>query len=211
MHVMENKGGFSTFKTRDTGRGHGGAWLDTTGGRLGPLSNAKWLPLIKKILGQDACLRHAGVIMAMPNAVAQKWHSDGDHIDEDIVLPPHALNVFVPLVKCDVSNGGTEFVPGTHADWTASSHSYVLDAAPGDALVADWRLKAPGFSEQNERRPAPAVPDVRETLVRRQVQLLVREAERRCRHRIATRSERDIRDARSAARGYKGPRHQMIY
>ena len=78
MHVMENKGGFATFKTRDTGRAdmvvpgliqQEGAWA--------PLSNAKWLPLIKKILGQDACLRHAGVIMAMPNAVAQKWHSDG--------------------------------------------------------------------------------------------------------------------------------------
>ena len=54
-----------------------------------------------------------------------------DHIDDDVVLPPHALNVFVPLVPCDVSNGGTEFVPGTHADWTASSQSYVLDAAPG--------------------------------------------------------------------------------
>ena len=155
MHVMENKGGFATFKTRDTGRAdmvvpgliqQEGAWA--------PLSNAKWLPLIKKILGQDACLRHAGVIMAMPNAVAQKWHSDGDHIDDDVVLPPHALNVFVPLVPCDVSNGGTEFVPGTHADWTASSHSYVLDAAPGDALVADWRLKHRGLANKTrEDRP----------------------------------------------------------
>ena len=118
-----------------------------------PLSNAKWLPLIKKILGQDACLRHAGVIMAMPNAVAQKWHSDGDHIDDDVVLPPHALNVFVPLVPCDVSNGGTEFVPGTHADWTASSHSYVLDAAPG--VGGDWRLKRARASRTRLEKTGP--------------------------------------------------------
>ena len=70
------------------------------------------------------------------------------------MLPPHALNVFVPLVKCDVSNGGTEFVPGTHADWTASSHSYVLDSKPGDALVADWRLKHRGLANRTrEDRP----------------------------------------------------------
>ena len=60
----------------------------------------------------------------------------------------------MPLVKCDVSNGGTEFVPGTHADWTASSNSYVLDAAPGDALVADWRLKHRGLANRTrEDRP----------------------------------------------------------
>lgn len=138
MHVIENRGGFATFKTRDAGRADMVVpGLNQQDGAWAGLNEARWLPLIRRTLGPDACLRHAGIIMAMPGSVNQKWHSDGDHVDDDVVLPPHALNVFVPLVPCDVSNGSTEFVPGTHSDWTAASHSYVFDCRPGDALVAD--------------------------------------------------------------------------
>ena len=155
MHIIENRGGFATFKTRDVGRADMVVpGLNQQEGAWASLEGAKWLPLIRRTLGPDACLRHAGIIMAMPGSVNQNWHSDGDHVDDDVVLPPHALNVFVPLVSCDVSNGSTEFVPGTHSDWTAASNSYVLDARQGDALVADWRLKHRGLANKTrEDRP----------------------------------------------------------
>ena len=48
------------------------------------------------------------------------WHSDGPHLNKDFErrhLPPHAVNVFVPLVDVTLSHGPTEFVPGSHCDW----------------------------------------------------------------------------------------------
>ena len=156
MHILENKGGFSTFKNEGQGpRGHGRSGSYDRG-RLGPLSNAKW-----RLSSRNTRSRRLPAPRRRYHGDAQrgssKWHSDGDHIAAADAAAAAALpNVFVPLVPCDVSNGGTEFVPGTHADWTASSHSYVLDAAPGGA-VADWRLKHRP-REQTQRRPAPASP-----------------------------------------------------
>ena len=107
--------------------------------------DAPWLPLVRSLVGRDAALAHAGVIVALPDSAGQKWHSDGDHLHADLVLPAHALNVFVPLVDVSLANGATEFVPRTHLDWRADQRPVVVEATAGDALVFDWRLKHRGL------------------------------------------------------------------
>ena len=38
----------------------------------------------------------------------------GDHCFEVSQMPPHCINVFVPLVDLTKKNGATEFAPGSH-------------------------------------------------------------------------------------------------
>ena len=109
-------------------------------------------------LGAAARLCHAGCILALPESASQKWHSDGDHLDDDLQLPPHALNVFLPLVDVTLKNGATEFAPGTHYDWrtAATKRPLVVEAKAGDAILFDWRLKHRGLANKT-REPRPLV------------------------------------------------------
>ncbi|KAL3928127.1 MAG: hypothetical protein SGPRY_002525 [Prymnesium sp.] len=50
--------------------------------------DAPWMPLVKATLGGDAQLVHSG---------------------SSFVAPPHALNVFVPLIDVTIAHGPTEF------------------------------------------------------------------------------------------------------
>ncbi|KAJ8605172.1 hypothetical protein CTAYLR_000372 [Chrysophaeum taylorii] len=136
-------GGFATFKSRDRGR------FDLVVPGLDRLfDDPPWLPLVKHLVSDDSArLCHVGVIVALPDSAQQKWHSDGDHLHDALHLPPHALNVFVPLVDVDANNGATEFAPGSHLDW-ATDRKLVLDAKAGDAIIFDWRLKHRGLENR---------------------------------------------------------------
>jgi ectoine hydroxylase-related dioxygenase (phytanoyl-CoA dioxygenase family) len=94
-----------------------------------------WLPVIRELLAGDCRLYRCGVVVSLPGAGEQYWHSDGQHVgassgwqgldraDEpawqstaaDTSAPPHAICVFVPLVNLERSNGYTEF-------WAGSQH-----------------------------------------------------------------------------------------
>jgi hypothetical protein len=41
----------------------------------------------------------------------QAWHIDGPHVNITKHEPCHCLNVFVPLINVDMTNGPTEFRP----------------------------------------------------------------------------------------------------
>ncbi|KAH8058861.1 hypothetical protein JL721_9431 [Aureococcus anophagefferens] len=124
------QGGFATFKPRQAGR-----FDMVVPDLLEDVGGGPWRPVVEAVLGHDARLCHAGVILALPGAAGQPWHSDGDHVHDEFHLPPHALNVFLPLVDCGVRNGAT-------------------GAAAGDAIVFDWRLKHRGLPHRGtEPRP----------------------------------------------------------
>ena len=85
-----------------------------------------------------------GCLFSLAGANEQLWHTDGEHLfssenqfkcwgkdgnssetsffNEDIkgkrvpadILPAHCINVFVPLVDVDATNGATEFCLGSH-------------------------------------------------------------------------------------------------
>lgn len=53
----------------------------------------------------------------------QPWHTDGDHLfppsassgsGAPVLVPPHALNVFIPLVDLSPAIGPTRFLPASH-------------------------------------------------------------------------------------------------
>jgi ectoine hydroxylase-related dioxygenase (phytanoyl-CoA dioxygenase family) len=143
-------GGFATFKARDRGRFDMvvPAFLEAPHFAYLRGENAPWLALVRSLIGVDATLAHAGVIVALPDSAAQKWHSDGDHVHDELVLAAHAVNVFVPLVDVALANGATEFAPRTHLDWRADARPVVPELGAGDALVFDWRLKHRGLANR---------------------------------------------------------------
>ena len=77
--------------------------------------NGMWWPLIQRLLGENAVLLTAGIVMAYPieTPVPLGWHRDGPHLYQ-AHLPPHAFNVMVPLCDCSEELGPTEYVPGSH-------------------------------------------------------------------------------------------------
>ena len=75
---------------------------------------AAWMPIIHKILGNDAILVHKGCFLSLPGSETQVYHQDGVHLHKKVQKPCHAVNVFIPLVDYDMSNGPTEFCLGSH-------------------------------------------------------------------------------------------------
>ena len=100
--------------------------------------------------------------MSYPGSLAQDWHNDGPHLFPagaafDAHCPPHAVNVFVPLVDLTAELGPTELALGTHVkaeadrlqEWLASAGAAgacVPLPKAGDALIFDWRLMHRGTS-----------------------------------------------------------------
>jgi hypothetical protein len=78
------------------------------------VQNAAWMPIIHKILGEDAILVHKGCFLSLPGSETQVYHQDGVHLHKKIQKPCHAVNVFIPLVDYDMNNGPTEFCLGSH-------------------------------------------------------------------------------------------------
>ncbi|KAL3793347.1 hypothetical protein HJC23_003857 [Cyclotella cryptica] len=75
---------------------------------------AAWMPIIHKILGEDAILVHKGCFLSLPGSETQVYHQDGVHLNNKFQKPCHAVNVFIPLVDYDMTNGPTEFCLGSH-------------------------------------------------------------------------------------------------
>ena len=78
------------------------------------VKNAAWMPIVHKILGDDAILVHKGCFLSLPGSESQVYHQDGLHLHKKCQKPCHAVNVFIPLVDYDMSNGPTEFCLGSH-------------------------------------------------------------------------------------------------
>ena len=79
----------------------------------------------------------------------KKWHSDGDHLSEDVQLPPYCLNVFVPLIDVPAAVGPTEFVPTSHMHWGTAETPVVLTANAGQCIIFDHRLKHRGLANKS--------------------------------------------------------------
>jgi hypothetical protein len=73
--------------------------------------NEHIMGLVKEILGDDATVINKSLLISLPGAEDQAWHTDGPHVNVVKYMPCHCLNVFVPLVDVDMTNGPTEFRP----------------------------------------------------------------------------------------------------
>ena len=124
---------------------------------LSDLKKAAWMPIVRKILGDNVALIHKGAFISLPGAAAQVYHQDGVHQHKSIQKPCYAVNVFLPLVDLDESKGPTEFCLGTH--YLGNEH-YVRDFCEtptppaGTPIIFDYRLGHRGMGNSSaESRP----------------------------------------------------------
>ena len=147
--------GFRTFKLRQRGRydmvDPALAFATHTPAFSFLHTTAAWIPLVRQILGEDCKCIHVGCMLSQPGSEVQQWHSDGDHESNERHLPPHCLNVFVPLVQVTAANGGTELVPTTHIFRNYGSNVQSVTPMPGlgQALLFDYRLKHRGLGNSS--------------------------------------------------------------
>ncbi len=124
---------------------------------LTDLKNAAWMPIVNKILGDDAILVHKGAFLSMPGAETQVYHQDGVHLNKKYQKPCHAINVFIPLIDLNDKNGPTEFCIGTHFLGYEDYNKELIDtplAAAGSPVIFDYRLGHRGLGN-NSRDPRP--------------------------------------------------------
>ncbi|KAH8052764.1 hypothetical protein JL722_9897 [Aureococcus anophagefferens] len=120
------QGGFATFKPRQAGR-----FDMVVPDLLEGVGGGPWRPVVEAVLGP-------GTATATTSTTSSTCRP--------------ALSVFLPLVDCGVRNGATEFAPRTHLDWRADARPVVVEAAAGDAIVFDWRLKHRGLPHRAPSR-----------------------------------------------------------
>jgi hypothetical protein len=121
------------------------------------LEKAAWMPVVKKILDEDAVLVHKGAFLSMPGSSTQVYHQDGVHLNKKYQKPCHAINVFIPLVDLTLKNGPTEFCIGSH--YLGHEHFrkdmlHTPTPAAGCPLIFDYRLGHRGLgNSSSEPRP----------------------------------------------------------
>lgn len=72
-----------------------------------------WMPLVHRVLGDDAEYTFSGAVYSEPDTPAQYWHTDSPHLAAEH-LPAHALNVMLALHEVTVDMGPTEVARGSH-------------------------------------------------------------------------------------------------
>ena len=79
-------------------------------------AEAAFLPIVRAILGPRGQVALVGAVVARAGAREQPWHADGAHLffERTAHLPPHCINVFIPLIDLTMEVGPTEFCPGSH-------------------------------------------------------------------------------------------------
>ena len=70
--------------------------------------------LVASILGSEFKVLNISLVLSLPGATNQSWHSDGPHLSVTTDLPCHCLNIFIPLIDVDMVNGPTSFRPESH-------------------------------------------------------------------------------------------------
>jgi ectoine hydroxylase-related dioxygenase (phytanoyl-CoA dioxygenase family) len=135
------------------------------------LENPQIYPVIQTLLGAGLLghvdddengvqLVYAGLIFNLPDSDDQPWHQDGmplfpeatNSAQIQAMLPPYALNVFIPLETSDgdLGHGPTEFLPGSHR-WTkeqlqqvnTTSFSSMTDIDTSDDEDAPTKIISP--------------------------------------------------------------------
>lgn len=120
-----------------------------------------------------AVLAYTGLVVSLPGAVDQTWHTDGEALYPDMQLPPHALTVFLPLDDlCGATGsalGSPEFLPASHlverrkeldtgTGTPPMSASFGLKA--GEAVIFDYRTVHRGVKNRSTETARPLLYQV---------------------------------------------------
>jgi ectoine hydroxylase-related dioxygenase (phytanoyl-CoA dioxygenase family) len=81
-------------------------------------ANPTVMSLVHHFVGTDAVVGEMGAIISHPGSKPQYTHRDSEYLfgglPAEIELPPHSLNIVVPLMDVPLDRGPTEFWPGSH-------------------------------------------------------------------------------------------------
>jgi ectoine hydroxylase-related dioxygenase (phytanoyl-CoA dioxygenase family) len=111
------------------------------------------MPIVHKILGEDVLLVHKGCFMSLPGAESQVYHQDGVHLNQKVHKPCYAINVFIPLVDYNKTNGPTEFCLGSHHlghENFVKENTYVPLVKAGTPVIFDYRLGHRGLRNYSD-------------------------------------------------------------
>ena len=127
------------------------------------------MKVVRGVLGKDCVVINKSLVVSLPGAETQAWHSDGPHLDLGKDLPCHCLNVFVPLVDVDMTNGPTEMRPGSVSLTRDLKKAYMrafltkklrpVDCPTlkkGSVLMFDYRILHRGKANNSEK-PRPVL------------------------------------------------------
>ena len=82
------------------------------------VANPYVMALVKRFIGEQAIIGEMGAIVSHPGSKPQYAHRDSTYLfgglPSEIDLPPHSLNIIVPLMDVPLERGPTEFWPGSH-------------------------------------------------------------------------------------------------
>ena len=151
--------GFDVFRERGRGRYdmQPPAFESPDFDFLTDLEKAPWMPVVRKILGEEVVLVHKGAFLSIPGSATQVYHQDGPHLTQKYQRECHAINVFIPLVQLNEKNGPTEFCIGTHYLGYDSFCRDMVDVPlnkAGSPIIFDYRLGHRGLgNSSSESRP----------------------------------------------------------
>jgi ectoine hydroxylase-related dioxygenase (phytanoyl-CoA dioxygenase family) len=130
-----------------------------TGGFAQPemFANGILLGFLRPLLGADLHLSSFTVVVSHPGAAQQRPHRDYPHLFHSGVglhLPPHAVNVVVPLVDVDLETGPTGVWLGSHRSESSAGSLESLTVSPfrcGDCMAIDYRTLHAGLPNRSGR------------------------------------------------------------
>ena len=117
--------------------------------------------VLARLLGDDFKVEFTAALLARKGCAVQDPHADGAHpreVDADAgapSLPPHAVQLFLPLCDMDASAGPTEFWPTSQrrefAPFASLLPPLTLEARAGDAIFFDFRVVHRGTANTARR------------------------------------------------------------
>ena len=125
-------------------------------GKPDVFANSLLCRFLTPLLGKEIRLNSFTAVVSYPGALLQHTHRDYDHLYADAALnsmiPPHAINVAVPLIDVDIETGPTGVWLGSHmwpADRTKPSEKpTAVPFQRGDCLLVDYRTLHAGLPNQ---------------------------------------------------------------
>ncbi len=118
--------------------------------------------VLDRLLGEGYKVSSFTIVVSHPGSDEQHVHRDHSHLfeREDVGrdLPPHAINVAIPLVDIDLEVGSTAFWPGSHRWQTdrpcTDEERVVPTLRRGDCMMIDYRTMHGGMPNRSTR-PRP--------------------------------------------------------
>ena len=121
-----------------------------TGAMANPMMFANpWvMPLVHEFIGKKVIIGEMGAVISHPGSQPQYIHRDSHFlfggIPAEFDLPPHSLNIVVPLMDVPFEMGPTEYWPGSHkrtdSDAVTATPPKRVAFKKGTAFMLDARL-----------------------------------------------------------------------